>query len=465
MNHHAVHISYIYHGQPLQNPDLVGILMKPKKVLIMGAAGRDFHNFNVLYRDDPDFIVVAFTAAQIPGIEGKRYPPELSGSRYPEGIPIHSEKELESLIQLEGIDLVVFAYSDVPHEYVMHKASVVNAAGADFILLGKESTMIPSNKPVIAICATRTGCGKSQTSRHVMKILKEHGKTAVAIRHPMPYGELKLQAVQRFASYDDLDTHECTIEEREEYEPHIDEGLIVFAGVDYEKILQEAEKEADAIVWDGGNNDFSFIKADCYLTVTDPHRAGHGVLYYPGETNLYLADAVLINKEDSAKAEDIYKIEKMIQKTNPEAMILHCDSPVTIADPDAVKGKKVLVVEDGPTVTHGGMPFGAGLLAAQQNGASEIVDARPYAVGSIKDTFEKFTHLEEVLPAMGYSPQQVKELEDTINAVPCDVVLSGTPIDLSRIIDVNKPLIRVKYVLEEKGKPDLVDVFKETGIL
>jgi len=298
-----------------------------------------------------------------------------------------------------------------------------------------------------------------------MKILKEHGKTAVAIRHPMPYGDLKAQAVQRFASYDDLDKHKCTIEEREEYEPHIDDGLVVYAGVDYEAILREAEKEADVIVWDGGNNDYSFYKADCYLTVTDPHRAGHGVQYYPGETNLYLADAVMINKEDSAKAEDIDKIVDVIKRTNPDAMIIHSNSPITVSDPEAVKGKKVLVVEDGPTVTHGGMPFGAGFLAAKQSGAGELVDARPYAVGSIKATFEKFPHLEQILPAMGYSTEQVQELEETINATPCDVVLGGTPIDLSRIIKVDKPLVRVKYVLEEKGKPDLEDLFKETGIL
>ncbi|MBU0639749.1 MAG: cyclic 2,3-diphosphoglycerate synthase [Planctomycetes bacterium] len=421
-----------------------------RKVIIMGAAGRDFHDFNVYWRDNPAYQVVAFTATQIPDIEGRVYPPVLSGPRYPEGIPIHTEEELPELIKAHGVDLVALAYSDLAYATVMHKAALVNAAGADFVLLGHENTMLKSSKPVIAVCAVRTGCGKSQTSRAVVKILRALGKKAAAIRHPMPYGDLAKQVCQRFAKLEDLDLHECTIEEREEYEPHIMAGNVIFAGVDYGKILAEAEKEGDVILWDGGNNDTSFYRPDLYITVVDPHRPGHELAYYPGETNLRMADVVVVNKMGTAKPADVDTVLSNIATVNPGATVIKCNSPLTVAEPGAIKGKRVLVVEDGPTVTHGDMPYGAGYVAAQQFGAAAVVDARPHAVGSIKETFAKYPHCQEVLPAMGYGDKQIAELEQTINAADCDLVLIGTPIDLGRMLKINKPALRVIYELEEQ---------------
>ncbi len=417
----------------------------------MGAAGRDFHNFNVVYRKDPTHKVLAFTAAQIPDIEGRPYPPELAGPLYPEGIPIHSEERLEQLIEELEVEEVVFAYSDVTHEHVMHCASRAHAAGADFTLLGPDATQIVSSKPVVAICAVRTGCGKSQTTRALAGALKKRGLKVAIIRHPMPYGDLAVQAVQRFGELADMDKHKCTIEEREEYEPHIVAGHLVFAGVDYGAILEQAEKEADIVIWDGGNNDFSFYAPDILITVTDPHRAGHSMHFHPGETNLRQADVVLINKVDSAVAEQLARVHQAIKELNPDAQVIEGASPITLEEPALVAGKQVLVVEDGPTVTHGGMGYGAGLLAARQNGAGNIVDPRPQAVGSLVDTFAKYDHLEQVLPAMGYSDQQVAELEATIKATPCDVVLTGTPIALSRLIDVTQPLVRAHYSLDDEA--------------
>ena len=415
------------------------------KVIIVGAAGRDFHDFNTFWRNDPRYEVVAFTAAQIPDIDGRTYPAELCGERYPKGIPIEPEEKLAELIKQHQVDQVTMAYSDLPHVQVMHKAALVNAAGADFRILGPRETMLPSSKPVIAVCAVRTGCGKSQTSRALTEVLKAKGKRVAAIRHPMPYGDLLKQRCQRFAELSDLDKHECTIEEREEYEPHITAGNVIFAGVDYEMILREAEKEADVILWDGGNNDTSFYKPDLYIVVADPHRPGHELTYYPGETNTRMADVVVINKVDTAKPEDIATVEANVRSVNPKARIIRADSPVTVDDPAAVKGKRVLVVEDGPTLTHGEMKIGAGHVAATKCGAAEIIDPRSCAVGSIKDTFAKYTHVTHVLPAMGYGDKQMKELEQTINAVDCDLVLVGTPIDLGSLININKPSQRVKY--------------------
>ncbi len=432
------------------------------KVLIMGAAGRDFHNFNTVFRDDERFEVVAFTATQIPDIEGRRYPPSLAGRLYPEGIPIVHEDELYDLIVEENVDEVIFAYSDVMHEYVMNKASLVNAAGADFVLLGNNETMIKSQKPVMAICAARTGTGKSQTTRKICELLLEKGKKVVSIRHPMPYGDLEKQAVQRFAEYQDLDEHECTIEEREEYEPYINKGMVVYAGVDYGAILMEAEKEADIVIWDGGNNDTSFYRPDLQITVLDPHRVGHELRYHPGETNLIMADVCIINKCDSASEENILQLEENVRKVNPKAIILRANSPLTVEEPEAIKGKRVLVIEDGPTVTHGDMGFGAGKLAAEKYGAGELVDPRKVAVGSIKETFHKYGHLEDVLPAMGYGKQQMSDLEETIRRADCDVVVSGTPIDLRRVIDIDKPLVHVTYELElqnEDGLKEILDRF------
>ncbi|MFW6040679.1 MAG: cyclic 2,3-diphosphoglycerate synthase [Thermoplasmatota archaeon] len=425
---------------------------RKRKVVIMGAAGRDFHNFNMVFKDNEKYDVVAFTATQIPDIEGRRYPPSLAGDLYPEGIPIVPEVDLVDLIKEEGIDEVVFSYSDVSHEYVMHKASTVNAAGADFVLLGTEKTMMRSKVPMISVCATRTGSGKSQTTRKICELLAEKGKDVVSIRHPMPYGDLEKQVVQRFAEYEDLDKHDCTVEEREEYEPYINKGMVVYAGVDYGAILLKAEDEADVIVWDGGNNDTPFYRPDLHFVVVDPHRVGHETRYYPGETNLRMADVCIINKCDSAEKDNIKALEKTIKETNPSAEILHADSPITVKDPDKIKGKKVLVIEDGPTVTHGEMTFGAGMLAAKKFGAAEICDPRKYAVGSIKETFEKYNHLKEVLPAMGYGDKQVKDLEKTIEKSDCDLVVSGTPIDLNRVIDVKKPLVHVTYELDVKEK-------------
>lgn len=435
--------------------------MEKTRVLIMGAAGRDFHNFNVYFRKREDYDVVAFTATQIPNIEGRLYPPILSGELYPEGIPIYPEEELTALIKKFKIGRVIFAYSDVPHEYVMHKASQVMAAGADFWLMGPESTMIKSTKPLISVCAVRTGSGKSQTTRKVVKILREMNKKVVSIRHPMPYGNLAEQISERFASYEDLDKYKCTIEEREEYEPHIDLGAIIYAGVDYEKILRDAEKEADIIVWDGGNNDFPFYHSDLQIVVADPLRAGHELLYHPGEMNLRSADVIIINKEDSADFEAIKTIRTHIMKFNPNAIIIDGASPIFLEGGDIIKGKKVIVVEDGPTLTHGGMSYGAGFVAAKKWGASEIVSPLPFAVGSIKSTYEKYNQTKDVLPAMGYSDKQIQELEETINKVPADVVVIGTPIDLRKLVKLNKPAVRIKYELQEIGKPELKDIIKE----
>ncbi len=434
--------------------------MSPIRTIIMGAAGRDFHNFNVFYRDNQDYEVVAFTATQIPDIEGRTYPAELAGSLYPQGIPIYPESDLEKLIVEKDVDQVVFAYSDVPHETVMHKASLVLAAGADFRLMGTKNTMVKSTKPVIAICAVRTGSGKSQTTRRVSLILRDMGFKVAAIRHPMPYGDLAKQAVQRFATYDDLDKHETTIEEREEYEPHIDNGVIVYAGVDYEKILRQAEQEVDIVLWDGGNNDFSFYESDLYILVADPHRPGHEITYHPGETNTRLADVVVINKVDTASPDAVIAVRENLRKYNPEAVIIEGASPIFVDDPDAIRGKRVLVVEDGPTLTHGEMAYGAGWVAARRFGAAEIVDPRPYAVGSIKATYEKYPTTGQVLPAMGYGEQQVRELEQTINNADVDLVVIGTPIDLSRLMKINKPTQRVRYELQEIGQPTLEEILK-----
>lgn len=428
-----------------------------KKLIIMGAAGRDFHNFNVLYRDNSDYEVVAFTATQIPDIEGRVYPAVLAGKLYPGGIPIHAEHELLQLIAQHSIDEVVFSYSDVPYNYVMDKAAMVNAAGASFTLIGAEQTMVKSTKPVVAVCAVRTGVGKSQTTRKVCDTLKSMGLKVVAVRHPMPYGDLAKQAVQRFASYADLDLHETTIEEREEYEPHIDRGIVVYAGVDYEAILREAEKEADVIVWDGGNNDTAFYKPDLYITLVDPHRPGHELTYYPGGTNVRLADVVVINKVDTASPEGMSIVQESIRKLNPQAIVIEGASPIFVEDPEMIRGKKVLVIEDGPTLTHGEMTYGAGVVAARKLGA-ELVDPRPYAVDSIAATFQKYSHLADLLPAMGYGGKQVKDLEETIKHVPCDAVLVATPIDLRRVLKLDKPSTRVRYELQEIGMPTLADV-------
>ncbi len=434
--------------------------MSRKRVLIMGAAGRDFHNFNTVYRHNPDYDVVAFTATQIPNIDDRTYPPELSGDLYPDGIPIHDEAELTNLIKELNVDDVVFSYSDVPHEYVMHKASEVIKFGANFVLLGGEPTMIKSNKPVVAIGAVRTGCGKSQTTRRVAEVLASAGKKVVAIRHPMPYGDLAKQKVQRFATLEDLELHDCTIEEMEEYEPHIVRGSVVYAGVDYKAILDQAEEEADVILWDGGNNDLPFYKPDLFIVVADPHRAGHEMSYFPGESNLRMADVVVINKMDSARQEDVAKLKKNIDAVNPGATVIEANSPVSVDDSEIISGKRCLVIEDGPTLTHGEMKFGAGTVAAEKFGAAEIIDPRPWIEGTIADTFEKYPAIGKVLPAMGYGGQQVKDLEATINAVDCDVVVIGTPIDLRRIISIDKPSVRVTYDLAEIGSPDLADVLK-----
>lgn len=431
------------------------------KTIIMGAAGRDFHVFNTYFRDNELYEVVAFTATQIPNIEGRKYPAVLTGKLYPDGIPIYTEEELQALIKEHDVRQVIFAYSDIAHEDIMHKASAVLASGADFRLMGPKNTSIKSSKPVISICATRTGVGKSQTTRAVCKILQQMGKKVVAIRHPMPYGDLSKQICQRFASYEDLDLHQCTIEEREEYEPHIDNGIIVYAGVDYEVILREAEKEADVIIWDGGNNDFSFYQTNLHIVLADPLRPGHEMLYHPGETNIRMADVIIINKIDTANAGDIDIVRKNIKKANPDAVVIEAASPISVEQPEMIKGKQVLIIEDGPTLTHGGMGFGAGFVAAAKFGAGEIVDAKPFAVGSIKQTYEKYPHLNKVLPAMGYGDKQMKELEQTINSIDCDVVLSGTPIDITRVIKPNKPVIRVRYDLQEIGQPDLKTVLKK----
>ena len=427
----------------------------------MGAAGRDFHNFNVYFRDNSEYHVVAFTATQIPDIEGRTYPPQLCGSLYPQGIPIHAENDLARLIHEEKIEQVIFAYSDVPHQYVMHKASIVLAAGSDFRLMGVNSTQLKSKKPVVSICAVRTGSGKSQTTRRVSIILRDMGYKVAAIRHPMPYGDITKQIVQRFADYDDLDRYNCTIEEREEYEPHLANGTIVYAGVDYEKILRQAEQEVDIILWDGGNNDFPFYVSNLQIVVADPHRPGHEIGYHPGETNARLADVFVINKVDTAKPEDILRVRENLRAVNPNAVVIEGASPLFVDDPQAIKGRRVLVVEDGPTLTHGEMAYGAGWVAARRFGAAEIIDPRPYAVGSIKATYEKYPTTGVVLPAMGYGDAQIRELEQTINDSPADLVVVGTPIDLARIININKPSQRVRYELQEIGQPTLEDILRE----
>jgi predicted GTPase len=421
----------------------------PTKVIILGAAGRDFHDFNVHWKHRDDVEIVCFTATQIPDIEGRTYPPELAGPRYPGGIPIFDEAGLETLIAEHGVDLVTMAYSDVTHEHVMHLAARANAAGASFCTLGAPQTMVASTKPVIAVCAVRTGCGKSQVSRRVTRILKDLGRRIAVIRHPMPYGDLTKQVCQRFATVEDLTTHDCTIEEREEYEPHIAAGTIVFAGVDYEQILRAAEQEADVILWDGGNNDTPFYRPDLHIVVADPHRAGHELRYHPGETNLRMADMVIVNKVDTAPAEAIALVESNVEAVNPQATCIRANSPVTLDDPDAVRGKRVLVVEDGPTLTHGEMRIGAGHVAAKNGGAAEIIDPRPFAQGSIRGVYEKYDHLSEILPAMGYGATQMSELAATINASDAEVVIVGTPIDLGRLLDLNKPAVRARYELEE----------------
>ncbi|UCE42239.1 MAG: GTPase [Candidatus Aminicenantes bacterium] len=432
-----------------------------KNVIIMGAAGRDFHNFNVHFRHNEGLQVVAFTATQIPDIEGRKYPSQLAGALYPEGIPIYPEEELVSLIKNKKVDEVYFSYSDVPHEYVMHKASEVMAAGSSFVLLGPNETMIKSKLPLISVCAVRTGCGKSQTSRKISLILKNKGKKVVVIRHPMPYGNLADQKVQRFEKYEDLAKHHCTIEEREEYEPHISNGIIVYAGVDYQAILDEAEKEADVIIWDGGNNDFSFYKADLEIVVADPHRAGHELLYHPGETNFRRADVIVINKIGTADEGKVNLLTENVQKFNSQAKIIRANSPIYVSTGEEITNKNVLVIEDGPTLTHGGMAYGAGVVAAEKFGAASIIDPRPFAVGSIKGTFQKFKHLDSVLPAMGYGEQQVAELTETINRIDCDLVVSGTPIDLSRLIETDKKILRVQYDIEEIGSPNLEDILED----
>jgi len=435
--------------------------MNKIKILIMGAAGRDFHNFNVYFRNNPNYEVVAFTATQIPDIAGRKYPVELSGPLYPKGIPIYPEEELPTLIKEKQIDQVILAYSDLPHQYVMDKASIVLASGADFRLMGPKNTMLKSNLPVISICAVRTGCGKSQTTRKVTDILKKKGYKIAVIRHPMPYGDLKEQIWQRYENYSDLDHYNCTIEEREEYEPHLDRGNILYAGVDYQEILTRAEKDADIIVWDGGNNDIPFYKSDFHIVVTDPHRVGHEMTYYPGEVNLRMADVVVMNKIDTAAPDQINLLRENIHQLAPNAILIEAASPLTVDHPELIRGKRVLVIEDGPTLTHGEMKYGAGVVAAQKYGAKEIIDPRPYAVGSIKDTYKKYPNIGILLPAMGYGKKQIQELEDTINATDCDLVIIGTPIDLTRIIKFNKKSVRVKYELQEIGRPDLDEVLNE----
>ncbi|MBN1283165.1 MAG: GTPase [Proteobacteria bacterium] len=435
--------------------------MTKKRVLIMGAAGRDFHNFNTYFRGNPDYEVVAFTATQIPNIEGRRYPRELAGPDYPRGIPIHPEEELTNIIMKQSVDLVVFSYSDVSHEYVMQKGSQVLAAGANYMLLAPNFTQIKAKVPVISVCAIRTGCGKSQTSRKLVELLKARGKRVVAIRHPMPYGDLAEQAVQRFASYEDMDRHSCTIEEREEYEPYVDKGLVVYAGVDYEAIVRQAEKEADVIIWDGGNNDMPFVVPDLEITVLDPLRPGHERSYYPGETNFLTADVLVINKYEQASAEQLNTVMQNVRHCNPGAKIIKGASRISVDDPAGVKGKTVLVIEDGPTLTHGGMSYGAGMVAADEFEAAEIVDPRPYAVGSIQEAYGKFPNLGKLIPALGYYEDQLADLEASIRATPCDLVLIGSPIDIRRVIDVDKPSMRVRYDLEEIGEPTLDTVLDE----
>jgi len=438
--------------------------MAKKNVIIIGAAGRDFHNFNTCFRGNEDYNVVAFTAAQIPDIDGRKYPADLAGYLYPDGIPIYGEEELPKLIADLNVNDCVFSYSDVTYQKAMSVSAIVNAAGANFVLLGPGDTMIKSKKPVISVCAVRTGCGKSQTSRRVIEILMKKGLKVVAVRHPMPYGDLVAQKVQRFADIKDLAKHNCTVEEMEEYEPHIVRGNVIYAGVDYEAILREAEVDpdgCDVILWDGGNNDFSFYKSDLSITVVDPHRAGHELKYYPGEVTLRLSDVVVINKMDTAAPEDIQTVRESIEKVAPDAIVIDAASPIKVDDPLVIKGKKVLVVEDGPTLTHGGMKIGAGTVAARKFGAAEIIDPRPFTVGKLSETFEIYPNIGTLLPAMGYGEQQLKDLEETINNTKCDSVVIGTPIDLNRIINIQKPNTRVYYDLQEIGNPNLEEVIDE----
>jgi predicted GTPase len=431
---------------------------QPTRIVIMGAAGRDFHNFNVFFRGNRGYEVVAFTATQIPDIEGRVYPPELSGELYPEGIPIIREESLGQLLAENQVDQAVFSYSDVPHVYVMSRASWVMSLGLDFVLLGPNRTMLRSSKPVVAVCAVRTGAGKSPTTRRVTELIRAAGLQPAVVRHPMPYGDLTKQVAQRFATYEDLDRYECTIEEREEYEPHLDRGTLVFAGVDYERILRMAEEEADVVVWDGGNNDMSFFRPDVQITVVDPHRPGHEVLYYPGETNLRLADCILINKIDTASPEGVQKVRDSIARVNPRAVVVDAAAPIFIDEPERIRGKRVLVIEDGPTLTHGEMKYGAGVIVARRYGAAEIIDPRPYAVGTIKATFERYPGIGTLLPAMGYGGRQIRDLEQTINAVPAELVLIATPIDLRRLVTIKQEAARVRYELQEIGRPTLTDV-------
>ncbi len=436
------------------------ILEKPmiENVIIMGAAGRDFHNFNVYFKDNRRYKVIGFTAAQIPNIEGRIYPPELAGELYPQGIRIYPEHRLADLIREHKVDLVAFSYSDIPHTEVMHKASVAMAGGADFVLIGATYTMLRSKKSVVAVCAVRTGCGKSQTTRHVCKIMKSWGNRVVAVRHPMPYGDLTQQVVQRFASYDDLKSQQCTIEEREEYEPLVSQGIVVYAGIDYGRILESAEKEADVIVWDGGNNDTPFYYPDVHIVVFDPHRAGHELLYYPGETNMLMADIAVINKVDSATLKQVETVRKNIETHAPGAEIVQAESAILVDDPGQIKGQRVLVIEDGPTVTHGGMSYGAGVIAAKRYGAAEIVDPKPHAAGTIKGTYTQYPNIGAVLPAMGYGKGQIQDLQLTINHIDCDLVLCATPVDLPKLLSIDKPIVRVGYEYKDHGNPLLKDV-------
>lgn len=432
-----------------------------RKLLIMGAAGRDFQNFNTFFKDKDNYEVVAFTAAQIPDIQDRKYPALLAGKLYPEGIPIYDESKLVSLIHEFNVDEVVFAYSDVSHEYVMHKASTVMAAGADFKLMGPNSTMLKSNVPIVAVCAVRTGVGKSQTTRKVASILKDMGKKVVIVRHPMPYGDLSKQICQRFANHEDLDKHNCTIEEREEYEPHLDKGFVVYAGIDYQEILKQAEKEADIVLWDGGNNDIPFFKPDLHIVLVDPHRPGHELSYHPGETNLRMADIVIINKIETSDPANVDKVRESIFYANPNATIVDAASPIFVENASLIRNKKVLVIEDGPTLTHGNMSYGAGAIASRKHGAAELIDPRPFAVGEIVDVFNDNKHLSFILPAMGYGKKQIQELEQTIENTDAEVVIIGTPIDLRRVMKINKPVLRVRYELQEIGEPTLEALIKE----
>jgi predicted GTPase len=429
-----------------------------EKVIIMGAAGRDFHNFNVYFKDNQRYHVIAFTAAQIPDIAGRLYPPELAGKLYPDGIPIHPENELTELIRKHKVDLVAFSYSDVPHVEVMHKASLAMAEGADFIFIGATYTMLKSKKTIVAVCAVRTGCGKSQTTRKVCEIIKGMGKKTVVVRHPMPYGDLRNQVVQRYSKYKDFEKHQCTIEEREEFEPLVEQGIVVFAGIDYGKILVQAEKEAEVIIWDGGNNDTPFYKPDLHIVLFDPHRAGHELLYFPGETNMIMADIAIINKVDSAPAQKVWQVRQNIEKYAPRAEIVLAESSLVVNEPEMIQGKRVLVIEDGPTLTHGEMPFGAGVVAAETFKAAEIVDPRPFAQGSLRETFAVYPHIGNVIPAMGYTPEQINDLEKTIDKTDCDLVVFATPIHLPLVLNIQKPTLRVRYEYRDHGDPTLEEL-------